>query len=268
MGALGPGRPSRATGASAALGRARPPPRARRPVPPPSSRSTWRVGGSGFLQGGALAVLVAALLLLAGLALPGAAAQAAQGRAKQLPKCATVTETGSCRVRRVGSPHSFMPCVASLCDVDLHTLGDNWSDRFPGPHTRNMQAPLFVLKNPTVTVQQDGEEAVEVSPKRIAKQWAATVENYGQFWTRGVNLDLSKWDTVCTRCETNSHADQFHRATLREETYKKSKKTGTEKLRCKLDGLDAELVDDLVRLPGPVPCTLEFRTPCDDDELD
>ena len=81
-GALGPGRPSRATCASAALGRARPPPRARRPVPPPS-RSTWRVGGSGFLQGGALAVLVAALLL-AGLALPGAAAQAAQGRAKQL----------------------------------------------------------------------------------------------------------------------------------------------------------------------------------------
>ena len=58
--------------------------------------------------------------------------------------------------------------------------------------------------------------------------------------------------------------------TLREETYKKSKKTGTEKLRCKLglDDLDAELVDDLVGLPGPVPCTLEFRTPCDDGELD
>ena len=245
-GALGPGRPSRATGASAALGRARPPPRARRPVPPPSSRSTWRVGGSGFLQGGALAVLVAALLLLAGLALPGAAAQAAQGRAKQLPQCATVTETGSCRVRAV------RPVVLAR--------GKDYN-RFPGPR-RYMQAPyVFVLRNPTVTVQRDGEEAVEVSPKRFAKQWVATEwtslqEEYGQFWARGVNLDLSKWDTSKIR------------ATLREETYKKSKKTGTEKLRCKLDGLDAELVDDLVGLPGPVPCTLEFRTPCDDDEWD
>ena len=123
-----------------------------------------------------------------------------------------------------------------------------------------------------MTVQRDGEEAVEVRPKRFAKQWAATYGQSVPYPSRepngadagardqelpGENLDLSKWDTG-TECT-------FRRATLREETYKKSKKTGTEKLRCKLDGLDAELVHDLVGLPGPVPCTLEFRTPCDDE---
>ena len=122
---------------------------------------------------------------------------------------------------------------------------------------------MLVLRNPTVTVQRDGEEAMEVSPKRIAKQWAATYGRSGPNPLRynGVITGVwSQWDSWGLERDV--------RATLREETYKKSKKTGTEKLRCKLDGLDAELVDDLVGLPGPVPCTLEFRTPCDDDELD
>ena len=202
-------------------------------------------------------MLVAALLLLAGLALPGAAAQAAQGRAKQLPKCATVTETGSCRFRPILSGETLVE--------GLFRRGDESVLRRPvgPPRVVNSQPSdsvvaraVLVLRNPTVTVQRDGEEAMEVSPKRFAKQWTSLEENYAPFWTRGVNLEF--------RIVENSDKSEI-RATLREETYKKSKKTGTEKLRCKLDGLDAELVDDLVGLPGPVPCTLEFRTPCDDE---
>ena len=129
---------------------------------------------------------------------------------------------------------------------------------------------MLILRNPTVTVQRDGEEAMEVSPKRIAKQWAAT---YGQSVPNPSRSNPSvaslayAWDDPILQGLSDMG---IVRATLREETYKKSKKTGTEKLRCKLglDDLDAELVDDLVGLPGPVPCTLEFRTPCDDGELD
>ena len=247
--------------------------------------------------------MLVAALLLAGLALPGAAAQAAQGRAKQLPKCATVTETGACRVR--------------LFFDEPELGGTPWGDesvflpRQPvgPPRVVNSQPSdsvvaraVLVLRNPTVTVQRDGEEAMEVSPKRFAKQWAAT---YGQSVPNpsrgpngadagardqelpGVNLDLSKWDTYKLR------------ATLREETYKKSKKTGTEKLRCEFDMFDALWDDwssgitrpgDLVgpqdnvgsRTPEPDrtyqfqmsqsvhdrACRIEFRTPCDDDELD
>ena len=47
------------------------------------------------------------------------------------------------------------------------------------------------------------------------------------------------------------------------QTYKKIKKTGKEKLRCKLGGLDADLVDDVVAL-GTFPCTMEFRTECNE----
>ena len=131
------------------------------------------------------------------------------------------------------------------------------ADRYP---------PVVTLRDPTVTVRRDGEAAVEVSPKRISKQWAAT---YGQgpaptevpvttYWppevvTLGGGGDLIFRPHVIT-----------YGGTLREVTYKKSKKRGTEKLRCKLDGLDADLVDDLVGLPAPVPCTIEFRTPCDE----
>ena len=112
-----------------------------------------------------------------------------------------------------------------------------------------------------MTLQRDGEEAVEVSPKRFAKQWAAT---YGdeKILSGGPSFPVKY------QYSTGPGTVETYQGTLREETYKKSKKTGTEKLRCKLDGLDAELVDDLVGLPGPVPCMLEFRTPCDDDELD
>ena len=119
---------------------------------------------------------------------------------------------------------------------------------------------------------------MEVSPKRIAKQWEATYGGgsrparflpqaeriHGQSVpnpSRSIDVGLGGFGGLDS---TSSDVS----AMLREETYKKSKKTGTEKLRCKLDGLDAELVDDLVGLPGPVPCTLEFRTPCDDDEWD
>ena len=269
-GAFGPGRPSRAPCASAAAGRARPRPR---PVPPSSSRSTWSLWGGrvlGFLPG-ALVVLLSALLL-AGLALPGAAAQAAQGRAKQLPKCATVTETGSCRVRRYLPSHP---------------------DLLPG-------RAVLVLRNPTVTLKRDGEEAVEVSPKRFSRQWAATYRDTGGNPPLGAiptpdtapntenvdggrkhpkvlqpsapplqNVQVPSTRPPCTFEWWYDYSWYYpypipppYEGTLREETYKKSKKTGTEKLRCKLDGLDAEIVDDLVGLPGPVPCTLKFQTPC------
>ena len=130
-GALGPGRPSRAPCASAAAGRARPRPR---PVPPSSSRSTWSLWGGrvlGFLPG-ALVVLLSALLL-AGLALPGAAAQAARGRAKQLPQCATVTETGSCRVR-----------------PGRTTIGPR-PFRFPGPRPHSQATALDGIPSSTGT---------------------------------------------------------------------------------------------------------------------
>ena len=101
-----------------------------------------------------------------------------------------------------------------------------------------------------MTVQKDGEEAVEYSCKKFAAQFAKS------YLLSGVQIYSYPNDP------SQPYTDSF-RATLQKETYKKSKKTGTEKLRCKLGGLDPDLVDDLAAL-GPFPCTLEFRTSCDD----
>ena len=132
-----------------------------------------------------------------------------------------------------------------------------------------------------MTVQRDGELAVEVSPKRFTKQFAAT---YGQsvpspsdniylpstdlylpgppdlYLPYSVDLTRSTWDHINVESVTKV-AEPFH-SFHSIQAYSISKKTGTEKLRCKLDGLDAEIVDDLVGLPGPFPCTLKSQTPC------
>ena len=136
----------------------------------------------------------------------------------------------------------------------------------------------LTLKDPTVTVQKDGEEEpTPLSPKRFAKQYTATYYAFGLGYYAQPGVVGRPWDAlfpdhsvwkhgiivrVGINVPTESTIDSF-RATLQKETYKKSKKTGTEKLRCKLRGLDPDLVDDLAAA-GPFPCTLEFRTSCDD----
>ena len=108
----------------------------------------------GFLPG---ALVVLSALLLAGLALPGATAQAAQGRAKQLPNCATVTETGSCRVRRRRYTPLRERGLPSGLWHDQITLTAGRQTYLPShPENPLIHNLLLVLKNPTVTVQRDG----------------------------------------------------------------------------------------------------------------
>ena len=188
------------------------------------------------------ALLALAIALLAGRALPGAAAQAAQGRAKQLPKCATVTESSQTCV--VKSSNFF------FLDVEVGVTGY----KADGPLPVGLGPVTLILKDPIVTVQKDGEAAYELSPKRFAKQNAVTFG--GAVYANSHKLiKLTSFYSALV-------ADTYE-ASVRRETYKKSKKTGTEKLRCKLGGLDADFVDAVPR-PGKVPCKMEFRTPCDE----
>ena len=156
-----------------------------------------------------------------------------------------------------------------------------------------------------MTVQKDGEAAVEYSCKKFAAQFAKTQSLPPQSWSDDVLLLWQVADyfseesygpapqAVIPFVPTNFGRAQDDTAQigsgslgvfsgqLLSETYKKTKvstcgragrgegltkkQRGTEQLRCKLGGLDPDLVDDLTAL-GPFPCSLEFRTPCNNDQ--
>ena len=130
---------------------------------------------------------------------------------------------------------------------------------------------------------------MEYSCKKFAAQFAKTFERRG--FLASIHLEILA-DTLFTVSEESYGRAQDETAQIGvsgslgvfsgqilSETYKKTKvstcgragrgegltkkQRGTEQLRCKLGGLDPDLVDDLATL-GPFPCTLEFRTPCND----
>ena len=197
-------------------------------------------------------------LLLAGPAPPGAAAQpqpgalpgpapAAAGRARPLPRCATArVASDACKVR-------------------------------PGGR--------LVFRDPTVTVQRDGREAVEMRPRKFALRYE--IAQMTNFAGRAVDapVDLPAVEvlvvigieliphsfTMQTCAVYFSLALGFFPLWELVENYcvrlvfKGSKKrSGTPKLVFKLPEVNWPDLDALAP-ESPGACTMQFRTPCDED---
>ena len=196
-------------------------------------------------------------LLLAGPAPPGAAAQPQPGallpgpeagRARPLPRCATaLVASDACRVR---------PADGKL-----------------------------VFRDPTVTVQRDGREAVEMRPRKFALRYErAQMTNFaGRAVDAPVDLpavevlvvigiELIPHSFIMQTCGVYASMEQglgplwelVDNYCARLAFNRSKKRSGTPKLVFKLPEVNRPDLDALAP-ESPGACTMQFRTPCDED---
>ena len=142
---------------------------------------------------------------------------------------------------------------------------------------RRLQGPAdgkLVFRDPTVTVQRDGEEAVEMRPRKFVKRWEVSTQ-VGRAVDATVDPRYSLVELLTVIGISSFHMFILANATMLplycEYTgcgvflFKGSKKrSGTPKLVFKLPEVNWPDLDALAP-ESPGACTMQFRTPCDED---